>query len=194
MTPATSAVLQHKLGAPNTGTFDIACACASFPTGLATAAGWIAANPSIRTVLVVGVYLMHRLADPDDPMIFFYGDGAGAAVLEPSDKPGFVTAAAHADGSYAHQWGIFAGGTAEPASIEAVEAGRTQVRRRSTRWSPDRSAIGSRSGICSWARRRRHRRHDCVRPNLASRRRRLYRCNDPRAHRHGRGSGPIRGS
>lgn len=128
LTPATSTVLQHKLGAKNAGTFDIGCACASFPTGLATAAGWIAANASIRTVLVVGAYLMHRLADPDDPMIFFYGDGAGAAVLEPSETPGFVVAAAQADGAYADHWGIFAGGTVEPASVEAVEAGRTQVR------------------------------------------------------------------
>ncbi len=128
LTPATSTVLQHKLGATNAGTFDLGCACASFPTGLATAAGWIAANPSIRTVLVVGVYLMQRLADPDDPMVFFYGDGAGAAVLEPADEPGFVIAAAHADGSYAKNWGIFAGGTAEPASVEAVQAGRTRVR------------------------------------------------------------------
>lgn len=128
VTPATSTVLQHKLGAKNAGTFDIGCACASFPTGLATAAGWIAANASIRTVLVVGVYLMHRLADPDDPMIFFYGDGAGAAVLEPASEPGFITAAAQADGSYANYWGIYSGGTAEPASVESVEAGRTQVR------------------------------------------------------------------
>lgn len=128
VTPATSTVLQHKLGAVNAGTFDIGCACASFPTGLATAAGWIAANPSIRTVLVVGAYLMHRLADPNDPMIFFYGDGAGAAVLEPAAEPGFVTAAAQADGRYAGYWGIFAGGTAEPATVAAVEAGRTQVR------------------------------------------------------------------
>ncbi|MCG8457818.1 MAG: hypothetical protein MI919_16200, partial [Holophagales bacterium] len=128
VTPATSTVLQHELGAKHAGTFDIGCACAAFPTGLATAAGWIAANPAIRTVLVVGVYLMHRLADPEDPAIFFYGDGAGAAVLEPGAEPGFVTAAARADGAYARRWGIFAGGTAEPASVEAVRAGRTQVR------------------------------------------------------------------
>ncbi|MEM8961550.1 MAG: ketoacyl-ACP synthase III [Acidobacteriota bacterium] len=128
ITPATSVVLQHKLGATNAGTFDIACACASFPTGLITAAGWIATNPAIRTVLVVGVYLMHRLADPDDPMIFFYGDGAGAAVVEAGDEPGFVTGAAMADGAYHRHWGLYAGGTAEPASVEAIEAGRTQVR------------------------------------------------------------------
>ena len=128
VTPATSVVVQHKLGAVRAGTFDIACACASFPTGLATAAGWIAANPSLRTVLVVGVYMMHKLAAPDDPMLFFYGDGAGAALLEPAAEPGFVAAAAQADGSYHRYWGLFAGGTAEPASEEAVRAGRTQVR------------------------------------------------------------------
>jgi 3-oxoacyl-[acyl-carrier-protein] synthase-3 len=128
LTPCTSVVLQHKLGAKHAGTFDINCACASFPTGVATAAGWIAVNPGIRTVLVVGVYLMHRLADPRDPTIFFYGDGAGAAVLEAGEEPGFLVAAAQADGSYAGNWGIYAGGTAEPASAEAVAAGRTRVR------------------------------------------------------------------
>jgi 3-oxoacyl-[acyl-carrier-protein] synthase-3 len=78
-------VLQHKLGAVNAGTFDVGCACASFPTGLAAASGIIATNPSVKTILVAGVYMMHKLADPADPMIFFYGDGAGAALLEPSD-------------------------------------------------------------------------------------------------------------
>lgn len=128
LTPSTSVVLQHKLGAKGAGTFDINCACASFPTGVATAAGWIAVNPGISTVLVVGAYLMHRLADPSDPTIFFYGDGAGAAVLEPASEPGFLAAAAQADGTYHDYWGIYAGGTAEPASAEAVAAGRTQVR------------------------------------------------------------------
>jgi 3-oxoacyl-[acyl-carrier-protein] synthase-3 len=71
---------------------------------------------------------MHKLADPLDPMIFFYGDGASAAVIEPAAQPGFVTAAFQADGSYHHHWGIFAGGTAEPASEEAVRGGRTRVR------------------------------------------------------------------
>ena len=128
MTPATSVVLQHKLGAKNAGTFDVGCACASFPTGVAAAAGLIATNPALRTVLVVGVYLMHRLADPSDPTIFFYGDGAGAAVLEPSDQPGFLASAMRADGAYHKFWGIYSGGTAEPASEASLRAGRTSVR------------------------------------------------------------------
>lgn len=128
VTPATSVVLQHKLGAAQAGTFDVGCACASFPTGLATAAGLMAVNPHLRTVLVVGVYLMHKLADSNDPMVFFYGDGAGAAVLEPADEPGFIGVAFQADGAYHHHWGLYAGGTYEPASVEAVQAGRTSVK------------------------------------------------------------------
>jgi 3-oxoacyl-[acyl-carrier-protein] synthase-3 len=128
ITPATSVVLQHKLGAINAGTFDVGCACASFPTGVAAAAGLIAVNPGIRTVLVVGVYLMHKLADPDDPMTFFYGDGSGAAVLRAGEAPGYLGAAFQADGAYADYWSIPSGGTAEPATEESVRAGRTRVR------------------------------------------------------------------
>ncbi len=128
ITPATSVVLQHKLGAKNAGTFDVGCACASFPTALTIASGIVATNPGIKTILVVGVYMMHRLADPNDATIFFYGDGAGAAVVEAGTKPGFIGAAMQADGAYGQSWGIFSGGTAEPASEQSVKEGRTQVK------------------------------------------------------------------
>jgi 3-oxoacyl-[acyl-carrier-protein] synthase III len=128
ITPDTSVALQRKIGAKNSGTFDVGCACASFPASLAIASGLIATNPGLKTVLVIGVYLMHRLSDPNDPVCFFYGDGAGAAVVEGGDAQGFVGSAFQADGAYASYWGIFAGGTVEPASVDAVNAGRTQVR------------------------------------------------------------------
>lgn len=129
ITPATSVVVQEKLGAKKAGTFDVGCACASFPTGLALGAGLISTNPHMKHVLVIGAYLMHRLADyKKDVISFFYGDGAGAAVLAPSDKPGFVSSAFFADGSYYPNWGIYAGGTAEPATVENVQSGKTKVR------------------------------------------------------------------
>lgn len=128
ITPATSVVVQHKLGAVNAGTFDVGCACASFPTGLNIGAGLLAINPHMKYVLVVGAYMMHKLADwQHDVMAFFYGDGAGAAILGVSDKPGFVTSTFFADGSYHKHWGIYSGGTYEPATPESVAAGRTQV-------------------------------------------------------------------
>ena len=128
ITPATSVVLQSKLGAKNAGTFDVGCACASFPTAISTASGLMATNPSLKTVLVAGVYMMHKLATADDPMIFFYGDGAGAAILERSDEPGFIASAFAADGSYHKNWLIAAGGTVEPVSEESIRNGRSKVK------------------------------------------------------------------
>ena len=128
MTPDTSVVLQYKLGAKNAGTFDVSCGCASFPALIATSSGLIAANPAIKTVLVTGVDMIYRLNDPNDPSIFMWSDGAGAAILRGGNLQGFVGAAFQADGAYASDWGFFAGGTFEPASEEAVKAGRTQMR------------------------------------------------------------------
>jgi len=129
ITPATSVVVQEKLGAKNAGTFDVGCACASFPTGLALAAGLISTNAHLKYILVIGAYMMHRFADvKHDVISFFYGDGAGAAVVAPSDKPGFISSSIFADGSYYKNWGIYAGGAAEPATLENVKNGKTQVK------------------------------------------------------------------
>ncbi len=129
ITPATSVVVQEKLGAKNAGTFDVGCACASFPTGLALAAGLIKTNPHLKYILVIGAYMMHRFADyKHDVISFFYGDGAGAAVVAPGDKPGFISSTFFADGSYYKHWGIYAGGATEPATVENVKSGKTQVK------------------------------------------------------------------
>jgi 3-oxoacyl-[acyl-carrier-protein] synthase III len=118
-------VVQHKLGATNAGTFDIGCACASFPTGLVQAAGMIATNPYMKYILVIGAYMMHKLSDwQNDPVSFYYGDGAGAAVLTASEKPGFISSTFFADGSYHKNWGIYAGGTFEPVSVDNLQAGK----------------------------------------------------------------------
>ena len=101
MTPATSVVVQHKLGAANAGTYDVGCACASFPTAMAAGAGHLVTNKWMKNVLVIGAYMMSKLADPADLMSFFYGDGAGAAVLTVGDKPGFITSSFLADGQCA---------------------------------------------------------------------------------------------
>lgn len=128
ITPSTSVVVQRKLGATRAGTFDVGCACASFPTALATAAGLIATQPHLQRVLVIGAYMMRKLADPSDPMIFLYGDGAGAAVLVPSEERGILSSSFRADGSLAEDWCIAAGGTREPITKAAIDAGRHVVR------------------------------------------------------------------
>lgn len=128
ITPATSVIVQDKLGAKRAGTFDVGCACASFPTAYTAAAGMMATNANMKTVLVIGVYMMHKLTSADDPMVFFYGDGAGAAVLERSEQPGFISSAFRADGSYAKRWAIFAGGTVEPTTAQSLDSGHARVK------------------------------------------------------------------
>lgn len=127
-TPATSVVVQHKLGATKAGTFDVGCACASFPTALATANGLMLTNPWMKHVLVIGAYMMHKLCEPNDTGTFFYGDGAGAALLGRTPVQGLFQSTYRADGAYSKHWGIYSGGTAEPATEESVRAGRTTVR------------------------------------------------------------------
>jgi 3-oxoacyl-[acyl-carrier-protein] synthase-3 len=122
-------VLQHKLGAKNAGRFDVDCACAAFPGLVAIGAGLIATNAAMKTLPLVGVDMVHRLKHPNDPGCFLWSDGPGAVVLVGGSEAGFIGAVFQADGAYASGWGILAGGTFEPASIEAVRAGRTQMRR-----------------------------------------------------------------
>ena len=126
ITPDTSVVLQHKIGAKNSGTFDVGCACASFPACLAIASGLIATNPDLKTVLVIGVYLMHQLAirtirsassTATAPAPPFWKAATCRVSSAPRSRP---TVRTRPIGD------IFAGGTAEPASVDAVKAGRTQ--------------------------------------------------------------------
>jgi 3-oxoacyl-[acyl-carrier-protein] synthase-3 len=65
-----------------------------------------------------------------------WSDGAGAVVLEGGNLQGFIGAAFQADGAYASGWAILAGGTFEPASIDAVKAGCTQMRREKGNYPP----------------------------------------------------------
>ena len=48
MSPATSVVVQHRLGARNAGTFDVNCACAGFVTALDTASKFIMDQSALR--------------------------------------------------------------------------------------------------------------------------------------------------
>jgi 3-oxoacyl-[acyl-carrier-protein] synthase-3 len=121
--PGTATVLQHKLGATGTGSFDVNCACAAWVTALDTASRHIATDPTVSRVLVVGAYGMTRFLDWDDKYTAtLFADGAGAVVLEAGSEPGFLAGALEADGQWYDALGIFSGGTARPATLAQVEA------------------------------------------------------------------------
>lgn len=124
ISPSTASVLHGRLGLEGAGAFDINAACAGFVTGLDVAARYVRGGDPYHRVLLVSAYVMTRFVDyTDRTTATIFADGAGAVVVEASDEPGVLATELFADGSYADRMGIFAGGTAEPATAEVVAEG-----------------------------------------------------------------------
>jgi 3-oxoacyl-[acyl-carrier-protein] synthase-3 len=123
LSPATSVVIQHKLGAKNAGTFDVNCACAGLVTSMDIASRYIATDPDINSVLVIGAYGMTKFVDwTDHYTCTLFADAAGAMILQASeDREGLIASKLIADGTFHDHLGIFVGGTAEPPTVEAIQ-------------------------------------------------------------------------
>lgn len=86
--PATSCLVQHKLGAINAAAFDVVIGgCPGSVYDLAIGANFIS-NGSAKNVLVItGEILTRTLVDMEDrATCCFFGDGAGAVVLSRVEK------------------------------------------------------------------------------------------------------------
>jgi 3-oxoacyl-[acyl-carrier-protein] synthase III len=97
--PSTACVLQDKLGIKSAIAFDIQAVCSGFIYALNTADLYIRGGQA-KNVLVVGTEVLSRILNWEDrTTCVLFGDGAGAVVLQRSDKPGILGAKLHADGS-----------------------------------------------------------------------------------------------
>ena len=97
--PSTACVLQDKLGNKNAIAFDVQAVCSGFIYALNTADLYIRAGQA-RNALVVGTEVLSRILNWEDrTTCVLFGDGAGAVVLQASEKPGILGAKLHADGS-----------------------------------------------------------------------------------------------
>ncbi|MFP5252725.1 MAG: beta-ketoacyl-ACP synthase III [Actinomycetes bacterium] len=87
-TPAVATAIAHELGTNRPAAFDISAACAGFCYGIAMASDMVRGG-SAKHVLVIGVERLSDLTDVGDRgTAFIFADGAGAAVVGPSDEPG----------------------------------------------------------------------------------------------------------
>jgi 3-oxoacyl-[acyl-carrier-protein] synthase-3 len=119
--PSTGVWLQRKLGV-HCPAFDVNAACAGFSYALSTGVAFVESGAA-DTVLVLGAEVLSRVLDfTDRTTCVLFGDGAGAVVLQPSDRPGVVGSVLGADGTAAEILIIPAGGTAMPASPATVAA------------------------------------------------------------------------
>ena len=99
--PNTACKVQTAIGATNAMCFDINAACSGFMHGLQTAHAFISAG-LMKHVLVIGAETLSKILDwTDRGTCVLFGDGAGAAVLGPSEE-GIMCIDGGADGNKGH--------------------------------------------------------------------------------------------
>ena len=124
--PSTAVWVQQKLGV-SCPAFDVNAACAGFSYALATATGFVEGGMA-DTVLLIGAEVFSRILDfTDRQTCVLFGDGAGAAVVQASDRPGIEGTVLGADGTATDILIMPGGGSREPATPETVAAGRHRI-------------------------------------------------------------------
>jgi 3-oxoacyl-[acyl-carrier-protein] synthase-3 len=98
-TPSGASLLSELVGAHGAAAYDISAACAGYCYGIAQADSLIRSGAA-KYVLVVGAEkLSDFISETDRSISFLLGDGAGAAIVGPSDHPGISKTVWGSDGS-----------------------------------------------------------------------------------------------
>jgi 3-oxoacyl-[acyl-carrier-protein] synthase III len=122
--PATACFVQAALGAVGIPAFDVSAACSGFVYALAVASKFVESG-AYKKVLVIGAETLTRFSDyTDRGSCILFGDGAGAAILEPTEDPnrGVQYTVLHADGNGWDFIHIPAGGSRKFTSQATLDA------------------------------------------------------------------------
>jgi len=98
MFPTSSALMADALGAEDAAAYDLLAGCTGFMYAVAQAYGMLAAGLSRRALVIGGDVLSSILDWTDRSTLVLFGDGAGAVVMEPVERGGFLGFELGADG------------------------------------------------------------------------------------------------
>lgn len=101
--PGSGVLLGRELGLDGIPALDIRNACSGFIYALSIADQFIKTG-MYKTVLVIGAEIQSTALDISTRgrnTAVIFGDGAGAAILQPADRPGILSTHLHSDGRYA---------------------------------------------------------------------------------------------
>ena len=121
--PSTACMVQNKLGAKGAWGFDLSAACSAFLYSVQVGAQFIQTGKHQR-VMAIGADVMSSIIDyTDRATCVIFGDGAGAAILEPAtdDSEGLIDFIHEVDGSGGQFLYMPGGGSLHPTSRETVE-------------------------------------------------------------------------
>ncbi|MBM4132977.1 MAG: ketoacyl-ACP synthase III [Nitrospira sp.] len=118
--PSTACLVQHRLGAARAAACDLSAACCGFLYGLGVGDAYV--RTGTRHVLVIGAEVMSVVTDwTDRNTCVLFGDGAGAAVLGPSEGDrGILSSHLHSDGALWDLIAVHGGGSRMPPSEKMV--------------------------------------------------------------------------
>ncbi len=114
--PGSGVLLQRELGLESIGALDIRNACSGFIYALSVADQFIKSG-MYKTILVVGAEIQSTAIDMTTRgrnTAVIFADGAGAAILQPSDKPGILSTHLHSDGRFAEELYVRDPGSSRP--------------------------------------------------------------------------------
>jgi 3-oxoacyl-[acyl-carrier-protein] synthase-3 len=98
--PSTACIVQRRLGIQGCPALDIQAACSGFVYAMDLAHRFVQTGAA-KNALIVGSEMLSRITNWDDrTTAVLFGDGAGAAILQPSDAPGIISTHIHSDGQY----------------------------------------------------------------------------------------------
>ena len=120
--PSTACDTQAILGCFNAMAYDLHAACSGFLYGLSMAEGYLAAKRG-EIALVISTEKMSAIVDWEDrSTCVLFGDGAGAAVLKPSNGSGrgIMSSLLRSDGKLAELLWRPSGGATRPMSEEVL--------------------------------------------------------------------------
>jgi 3-oxoacyl-[acyl-carrier-protein] synthase-3 len=114
--PGSGVLLQRELGLESIGALDIRNACSGFIYALSVADQFIKSG-MYKTILVVGGEIQSTAIDASTRgrnTAVIFADGAGAAILQPSEKPGILSTHLHSDGRFAEELYVRDPGSSRP--------------------------------------------------------------------------------
>jgi 3-oxoacyl-[acyl-carrier-protein] synthase-3 len=114
--PGSGVLLQRELGLESIPALDIRNACSGFIYALSVADQFIKTG-MYKTILVVGAEIQSTALDISTRgrnTAVIFGDGAGVAILQSSDKPGVLSTHLHSDGRFAEELYVKDPGSSRP--------------------------------------------------------------------------------
>ena len=122
--PSTACLIQEKIGASKAVCFDLEAACSGFLFSLEVGRQFIISK-TFNTILVVATEKLSSIVDwKDRNTCVLFGDGAGAAVLQPTDAcHGILASTMGSNGAHGNILCVPGGGSRHPASTESIQAG-----------------------------------------------------------------------